>query len=158
MWACLSLGSLYLTTNCSPPVTLPASLGVVLGQSVPLECWLAIEGREEDFTVVLSLHFFHGGSFGNLPSLTLSAMAAVPISPRPAILCSGNWHSCHLAIPHLLPLLPAPAASGSRIPGATLEKGPSPSAEWIAQHGAAPPSVQSHLLPLFSKSSHPPVY
>lgn len=104
---------------------------------VPLECCLAIESREDDFTVRSSLYFSHGHCFGNLFSLTLFTMADVLISPRPAILCAGNWHSSLTELLHLLPLL-------LQAPG---RLGP----PWIAQRGAASPPAASHLLHSFQR-------
>lgn len=104
---CLSLVSLTLTTSCSQPVALPASLGMVLRELIPLECCLAIETREDNFTIRSSLYFSHGRCFGNLFSLTLFTMAGVLISPWPAILCARNWHSSLIELLHLLPSLPA---------------------------------------------------
>lgn len=97
---CLSLVSLTLTPSCSQPVALPASLGMVLGELIPLEYCLAIETREDNFTVRSSLYFSHGRCFGNLFSLTLFTMADVFISPR-------NWYSSLIELLHLLPSLPA---------------------------------------------------
>lgn len=118
---------------------------------VPLECCLAIESRDDDFTVRSSLYFSHGRCFGNLFSLTLSTMADVLISPWPAILCAGNWHSSLIELLHLLPSLPTTAASGPRTLGATLEGGSSPSAEQVAQRGAASPPAASRLLHSFQR-------
>lgn len=148
---CLSLVSLTLTTSCSQPVTLPASLGMVLGELVPLECCLPIETREDNFTIRSSLYFSRGRCFGNLFSLTLFTMADVLISPWPAILCARNWHSSLTELLHLLPSLPAPAASGTWTLGATLEGGSSPSAEQVAQRGATSPRAASHLLHSFQR-------
>lgn len=72
--ACHQL-TLTMTTYCSQPIILPASSGMTLGQSVPLECQLATESREEDFTLRPSLCF--SLRFYVLLPLTLVASAFV---------------------------------------------------------------------------------
>lgn len=147
---CLSPVTLTLTTNCSQPAILPASSGMILGQSSHWSVGWPYK-IEKRISRLLSLYFSYGfvlatyvsdpNCYGRCPHLTMASRSLCrelaqlpPWNPSPPALATSpccfrlkdsRYHLCW--------------------------RGSSLSTEWIARQRATSPSAQFHLLRVFQK-------